>query len=210
MESRILEKRRLKSKCTKLICQGVFILTFENLLLETTTRVQEDLLPRSPNMEQGLNSIENYFPMVEVQGIKRRMTMKDPIDDLIPLGKTLFPFFYILGFLIFLFMCLILISLYQIKWTYHINDFIYEYMIESDIEVLHKDFIGNAILDIVSPLITQENLLNFNKLNGLEITHALDEFINLFTIQIFIVFIAIIYLRHYLEKYWAKQSKDYI
>ena len=118
-----------------------------------TSEARKEFLPRSPNMEEAVQSMESYLPMVEVEGIKRRMTMSDPIEEMIPLGKTLFPFFYFLGFFIFIFLCLMIISIYQIKWTYHINRFIYDYLIKEGIESEKKDFFSWSILDLVSGLI---------------------------------------------------------
>ena len=100
-----------------------------------------------------MKTIESGFPFKEIEGIKRRLTMKDPIEDFIPLGKSLYPFFYITYFFIFLFLGLSLISGYQIMETYHINRFIHTHMEEAGVQIIKKGLIGRTVLDLVSYLI---------------------------------------------------------
>ena len=121
--------------------------------MHLTNRTKKEMIPRSPNMEEALKLIEEDLPFKELEGIRSQLTMEDTVEDYISMKKSIFPFFYFLGFFSFLFLCLMLISLYQIKWTYHINQFIYNYWISMNIEIKKKNFFVNTILDLVRFLI---------------------------------------------------------
>ena len=158
-------------------------------------------------MEEGVKMLEDGFPSKEIEGIKRRLTIIDSIENYIPLGKSLYSFFYLTSFFIFLFLGLSIISVYQTIWVYHINRYVRKHMKEQGVQMENKGFLGNTVLDIVSHLISKENLLNYNQMKQKKLTSNLEIFVILFAVQILLIFVGCIYLRHVLETFWAKKSK---